>query len=206
MTAGLAGIVLAGGQSRRFGSDKASALLAGRSLLDWVTSATGRVCDSVVVVRARGQVLPLIREGTMVVDDFADAEGPLAGLIAGLRACRTEWAFATSCDAPLLRPGVIELLARRAAGHGGAIAEVDGFRQPLVAVYRVSDTLQALEASFAEGNRALTRAIAALGLAIVSEGELRAVDPGLVSFLNANRPGTLAGMGRILADLGESDS
>ena len=46
----LLGAVLAGGRSSRFGSDKAEALLHGRSLLDHAIEALSAQCDSVIVV------------------------------------------------------------------------------------------------------------------------------------------------------------
>lgn len=63
------GVVLAGGQSRRFGSDKALARLGGRTLLDRAVAVLSRQCDAVVVAGR---------------DDVADrpraAMGPLGGL------------------------------------------------------------------------------------------------------------------------------
>ena len=198
MTVGLAGIVLAGGKSRRFGSDKAAAVLGGRSLLEWVVTSASQVCDPIIIVRARGQALPNFAREAEEVEDFVEAAGPVAGLIAGLRVCSSELAFATSCDAPLLRPAVIEFLASRAAGHAGAIAEVGGFRQPLVAVYRVEDARSALEASFAGGNGTLTAAVAMLDLAVVTADDLVKLDPALESFRNANQPDVLEEMAHIL--------
>ncbi|HXU23683.1 MAG TPA: NTP transferase domain-containing protein, partial [Tepidiformaceae bacterium] len=56
--AAITGVILAGGKSTRFGSDKAAALLLGRPMLQWSVSALGAVCDELVVVVAKDQVLP----------------------------------------------------------------------------------------------------------------------------------------------------
>ncbi|WP_120217214.1 molybdenum cofactor guanylyltransferase [Sphingopyxis sp. EG6] len=67
------GAVLAGGRSRRFGSDKALAMLGGRTLLDHATAALGPHCDAVVVV-GRGEIA-----------DWPRADmGPLGGIAGAL--------------------------------------------------------------------------------------------------------------------------
>ena len=67
------GAVLAGGQSRRFGSDKAVAMLDGQTLLDHALAALRPHCDAVVVV-GRGKIA-----------DWPRADmGPLGGIAAAL--------------------------------------------------------------------------------------------------------------------------
>ena len=67
------GAVLAGGRSSRFGSDKALAMLDGRTLLDHATAALGAHCDAVVVV-GRGEIA-----------DWPRADmGPLGGIAGAL--------------------------------------------------------------------------------------------------------------------------
>ena len=58
MTETIAGLILAGGKSTRFGTDKAAAPLAGRPMLQWVVDALAGVCEEIVIVAALGQELP----------------------------------------------------------------------------------------------------------------------------------------------------
>lgn len=72
------GAILAGGQSTRFGSDKALAMLDGRSLIDHVASSLAKQCDALIVA---GRTL----EGYDCIDDRPAPEmGPLAGLAGAL--------------------------------------------------------------------------------------------------------------------------
>lgn len=67
------GAVLAGGRSSRFGSDKALAILDGRTLLDHASAALGPHCDALVVV-GRGEI-----------GDWPRADmGPLGGIAGAL--------------------------------------------------------------------------------------------------------------------------
>ncbi|NVD45907.1 molybdenum cofactor guanylyltransferase [Qipengyuania atrilutea] len=80
MTESVLGVVLAGGRSTRFGSDKAAALYDGISLLDHAIAALTGFCDEVVVA---GRDTAPVR----TVQDWPKADfGPLGGLAGGLRA------------------------------------------------------------------------------------------------------------------------
>jgi molybdopterin-guanine dinucleotide biosynthesis protein A len=73
------GAVLAGGQSRRFGSDKALAMLGGVPLIERAVAALAPWCDEVVIVGGE-------REGITALRDWpAPGLGPLGGIAAALR-------------------------------------------------------------------------------------------------------------------------
>ncbi len=105
--------MLAGGRSSRMGTDKA--------WLDWngvplvvhvVDSVKAKAGGRVVVVAAPGQDLP---PGLDVVRDPEPHRGPLAGLMAGLKALGEKRAFVCGCDQPDAHAVVPELMAARAA-------------------------------------------------------------------------------------------
>lgn len=73
------GVVLAGGQSLRFSSDKANASLGGATLLERAVAQLAAMCDDVVVA---GRNLP----GVSALEDWPRPNmGPLGGIAAGLR-------------------------------------------------------------------------------------------------------------------------
>lgn len=73
------GAIIAGGQSRRFGSDKALAEIGGKPLLDHVAEALRRQTDALIVC---GREWP---GATSIPDRPAPDQGPLGGLCAALR-------------------------------------------------------------------------------------------------------------------------
>ena len=85
----IAGLILAGGASRRFGSDKALAHLPGdqRTLLDRAIALLSTVAGTVSVVA------PADRPYPNLVADVYPGEGPLGGVISGLRACDAQLAI-----------------------------------------------------------------------------------------------------------------
>jgi len=190
----VAGVIVAGGLSRRFGSDKASANLRGRPLLQWVRDALAPVVDELVVVTAAGQALPPMHPAipVTVVEDREPERGPLAGLAAGFAATAAPVCFAASCDAPLLRTAVVERILEALGGHEAVIPEVGGYPQPLAGAYRREPALTAAEAALASGANKVIDAFAALDALAFAEDDLARVDPDLRSFRNANTPEALA--------------
>ena len=97
-----AGLIVAGGASRRFGRDKARHPVDGAPMIARVHEALATVAHPVVVSVGTGDasyadVLP--DDVTHVRDRHADA-GPLAGLDAGFRALSSAWVLVAACDMP----------------------------------------------------------------------------------------------------------
>ncbi|MBA4045553.1 MAG: molybdenum cofactor guanylyltransferase [Erythrobacter sp.] len=147
----LLGAILAGGQARRFGSDKAQALYEGARLIDRVAAALGAQCDAVVVC---GREEP----GFTCIPDWPEAGlGPLGGLAAAMRHAEAG-GFTHLLSAGVDVPDLPHDLAHALAGEGAAIIE----SQPVVGLWPVS-ALPAL-AAFLEGDgRSLYRCADALG-------------------------------------------
>ncbi len=108
------GAVLAGGESRRFGSDKAEALLDGRRLLDHAADSLAPFCENVVVVGRAGGI----------PDSPLPGLGPLGGLCGALAHARAndfDAVLTTACDVPYLPA---ELIAALAAAPPAAAADL----------------------------------------------------------------------------------
>lgn len=103
------GVVLAGGASRRMGTDKAAVDVGGRSMLDWVESALAAVCDRVVISGRPGGVA-----------DSPGMHGPLAGLAACL--AWDEPLLVVAVDQPWVR---VETL-RAIKDMTGTVVPIDG--------------------------------------------------------------------------------
>lgn len=102
------GAILAGGQSRRFGSDKAKAILDGRTLLDHVADALYPHCDVLVLC---GRSHP---EMVCLEDRPRAGLGPLGGLCAALthgRAAGYARVLSAPCDVPDLPPSLYDRLS-----------------------------------------------------------------------------------------------
>ncbi|WP_135364000.1 molybdenum cofactor guanylyltransferase [Halosimplex halophilum] len=152
------GVVLAGGRSTRFGdADKALATYEGRPLVaraaDAVAAATeGPPLLSVATDEQADRLRDALGDRPVEpVRDDPSLSGPLAGLAAAAAATDAPWLFACACDMPLVSPGSIDALRARlaeAAASGdradAVVPVVDGYDQPLHALYRRSTLAGAL--------------------------------------------------------------
>lgn len=147
-------------------------------------------CDPIVVVAAVEQVLPDLPEGVSIVrDDVAD-QGPLPALTRGLAALPeiSEFAYATATDVPFLQPAWIRLLVDRIADSDVALPEAEGRFHPLAALYRPATVLPIADRFTRERRLKLLSLKEAIRTRIVSEAELRTVDPDLRTLRNLNAP------------------
>jgi len=197
----LSGVVLCGGESRRMGQPKAWLSFGPERLLQRVVRLVAEVAEPIVVVAAPGQDCPPLPSTVRVVRDPVSGRGPLQGLAAGLAALPqgTETAFVTATDAPFVQPAVIALLRELVEEDDLALPFVAGFHHPLAAVYRPSAILPAVESLLARNQLRLLGLVEAVRTRLVTEEEIRRVDPGLRSLRNLN---TLADYHQALADAG----
>lgn len=191
----LTGIVLAGGSSRRLGTDKALLDLGGVPMIVRVLDALAVCCSDLVIVAKEPSAYAAF--GVRVVHDGSDEQAPLVGVCAGLRAAATPWTFVAACDLPFVSPAAVRLLADAARGWDAAVPRVGGRWHPLHAAY-AAGAVGALEVQLAAGVRSMVAAMDALHVRPVGAAALGAVDPSLRTIRNVN---TRSEYRRVVAEL-----
>jgi len=183
-----AGVILCGGKSVRMGSAKATLPFGDETMLQRVVRLLGEVASPIVVVAARSQILPPLRQDVVVAHDARDERGPLEGLATGLRALpgNVDAADATSCDGPLLVPEFVEQMFASIGKHEIAVPK-DEKHHPLSAVYR-PQVIDRIDQMLAEDCLQLRGLLARCDTLEVPSVTLRAADPELRSLMNCNRP------------------
>ena len=179
-----AAIILCGGRSSRMGRDKAALPFGPDTLLTRVVRVAQEVAADVVVVGDTSQSMPA---GVRVVGDPVPRLGPLAALATGLASVGAERALLLACDMPLLVPAVLRRLAELAGDADASVPLVGGMPMTTCAVYatRVIPRAQAL---LEKGTRSLRALLDEVSVRWVSEGQLRGLDPDLVSFWDCDTP------------------
>lgn len=179
-----AAAILAGGESRRFGADKAMADLAGAPMIARVAEILRG--DALAVV---GHPHAAALLGAADLRDPEDAvRGPLAGVLAALEwagALGADWLMTVPCDTPLLPPATHQRLiaAAEAAGASAAHAQTGDGVHALCAVWCPALAVP-LRGAFARGEHPPVRALA--GDAVLVRFEEGA------AFLNVNTPEEMA--------------
>ena len=182
-------IILAGGDSRRMGRDKAELLLDGQTLLQRVIAAMQQLFPEIVVsVRQPRPEIDLPQVCDEHAGEGMQGGGPLAGLAAGLGRISTPWAFLVACDMPFIEPAMIAMLAGYRSGYQAVVPVVQGHRQTLAAFY-AADCLGAMRAHLARGSKNSLRALLEqLRVRYVDESALLPADPTLRSFRDIDTP------------------
>lgn len=202
------GVLVAGGAGSRLGLGvpKALARLGGVTLLERATAILAPVCDEIVVTAPAGLPLalpalpPAARGGRPPrrIDDAAGAEGPLAGIVAGLAAGGFERAIVLGVDLPFAEPAALASLAARLGVHDAVVPVPGGFAQPLAAAY-APPARAILAASLAAGERSPSRALAALDVLRLTDEALAGLAGGIEGFFNLNTRADLEEAERRLA-------
>jgi molybdopterin-guanine dinucleotide biosynthesis protein A len=136
----LQGFILAGGQSRRMGTDKSQLKLENQTFTERIYTTLVGITGSVKVVRAEHDVYP--------------NWGALGGLHAALAACTSEWAVIVACDLPFVSAELFKHLASLRTDHDAIVPlQSDGRAQPLAALYRVAACLPQTNELIQTGHR-----------------------------------------------------
>lgn len=196
------GIILAGGAGSRLGMDKAQIVLGGQTLLERVIAALEQVAGEILVVASAdtSRPQPGSRVPLRLVTDPQEAglrRGPIAGLVAGLRACRTPYAWVLGCDSPFLKPSLLAYLMEIAPGHDAVVPRSGGHLHVLHAVYS-RDCLPAAERVLAARHPSLQALLPLVRCRYVEGAELAQRDPDGHSLLNINTRDDLAEAQRLL--------
>jgi molybdopterin-guanine dinucleotide biosynthesis protein A len=185
----IAGYVMAGGASRRFGSDKALAIINGETMLARNIALVSEVTESAKVVSAAGRYAEFKFE---VVEDRWPDEGPLGGIVTALRhttatASNVEWNLVISCDMPFLTSEWLAYLCERSL-HSEARVVVPRSEyglEPLCAGWRTT-ALETLQGCFYGGTRKVTDAMKLLPMEVLDVQDWKRFDSAGRLFWNMN--------------------
>ncbi|HEU5140522.1 MAG TPA: molybdenum cofactor guanylyltransferase [Bacillales bacterium] len=151
----ISGIVLAGGESKRFGAPKAFAIHNEKYFYEHICEVLRPYVDNIIIV-TRPELLRRFRNHRIIMDDSQfKGMGPLAGLYSGMRSLSSEWYCVLACDMPMMDQQSVRSLvkaASKANGYEAVVPNIDGRVQPLAAMYR-ENTVEILESLLVQGKR-----------------------------------------------------
>ncbi|MBM3312407.1 MAG: molybdenum cofactor guanylyltransferase [Candidatus Aminicenantes bacterium] len=172
-------VVLAGGRSRRMGQDKALLPVPGGVLLGRTIASLAGFFDEVVVSVStpprtsglEGPVLSSARGARVVIAvDAVRRQGPLRGILTGLRAARNEASFVLAGDMPDVSLAAARSVIRKSDFVDCAVAVgTSGLVEPLFGVYKRT-CIPAIEDLLAAGRRSVLDLFAVIRTAEVALG------------------------------------
>lgn len=182
----IAGLILAGGQSRRMGgTDKSFVPLNGKPLIQLVIDRAGAQVD-VLAINTNSKNSRYSDFGLpLVADVIAGFQGPLAGLQAGLTWLQTqdaEWLATFACDTPYVPMTCVETLRAAVDGNDkrAAYAVYREKRHPIIGLWH-QDLLDAVDTWLTNEGRMMMAFVDEIGAVGVDFTEM-STDP----FVNIN--------------------
>ena len=182
------GVILAGGQSRRMGHDKALMTFRGERLLDRALSKLSRQVDVLLLNRSD---CPdnIAQDITLVADQFTGFQGPLAGVHAALsfmadQGLKDAALFTAPVDSPFIPMDLVSRLNQ--ASEPVAFAASQGQRHPVFARWP-AQALAVIDTALAAGNRKIDRVAGTIGFEDVAWEQMTDKNGHLVDpFANVN--------------------
>lgn len=182
-------IVLAGGQGRRIGAEKALIDVCGEPLVSRAIRTLSPFFSSLIVVTSA--TLKLLLEDVRIVEDLMPDAGPLGGIYSGLSASRSEENFVVACDMPFLSGELAEKIVSLRQGADVAVPRSADGLEPLCAAYSRS-CLPELERALGNGMRRITAFFDTVSVRIIESAELESVPNLDLAFFNINTGDDLA--------------
>ena len=187
MAVACTGVILAGGQAKRFeGHNKAFIRIGGRRILDRLLDVYDRFFDPIVLVT--NDPAAYMDVDALIVSDHYPVRSSLNGLHAGLFAAAHEYAFFAACDTPFIKDTMIRRILDRIERKADLIipATSAGY-EPMCAVYKKT-CLPAMKWQLEHDRLKIQGLFRKVRVKTIPEDDLRTVDPELISFFNINTP------------------
>ncbi|WP_319550192.1 formate dehydrogenase accessory sulfurtransferase FdhD [Desulfogranum marinum] len=182
---GVTGVILAGGESRRMGSNKSLLPLAGARFIDQVYRRMAGLFDEVIIVTNTPDLYKEIP--CRKVPDIYYAQGALAGLHSGLAHAKCEKIFVVACDMPFISAAVVKEICAHADQGDLVIPFSSNGHEPLHALYSKS-CLPAMEEVLDAGLKRIITFFEKVKQVELPASKIRQYDPEEKSFKNINTP------------------
>ncbi len=128
----LSGVVLAGGKSTRFGSNKAFAKIDGKQSIAYSIELLKNFTDDIVI---SGDELIYGELGYKCVEDKFKNVGPLGGIYSALSEMDSDYCIILTCDMPFITISEIELLLLNRKKDNATFYNVNDKTYPFPGVY-----------------------------------------------------------------------
>ncbi len=183
-------VILAGGKSNRMEFDKCTVLFHGKPLMFWSYSVLSTLAEDVLFSistdRDEGPLREFLGDDVRFVRDKTAGLGPLFGMSLSFKEAKGECVAVAPCDAPFIRPELYLRLFSLAEGADAAVPEINGYWEPLHAVYERKAMLEAIDMAISEGGTRPKDTYKHLNIRKLTQEEVQTFDPDLLSFVNIN--------------------
>jgi molybdopterin-guanine dinucleotide biosynthesis protein A len=185
----ISAVLLAGGQSRRMGRDKATILFRRKPLWRIQLDLLRKLQPAEMFVSAQTDPAWRPPDATFVADK-RPSRGPLSGLTATLARIRSDYLLTLAIDMPLMSEGHLRFLCKQIQPGCGVLPMIGDLAEPLAAIYPIE-----AHESFAAALSGIDFSLQTLTNQLVQGGKLRAIqvpEKAQRYYRNINEPDDMA--------------
>ena len=179
------GLILLGGKSSRYGSNKALVEIEGVRLVDRVAGVMKSIFHRVLLLTNTPEEYAYLQ--LPMVEDLIKDLGPMGGIHTGLMTMSDEAGFIVACDMPFLSERLIRHMVDVRDDFDAVVPRMDWMLEPLHALYS-KKCLPAIQEAIGQHQHQIAKCFARMRVRYVDEEELRLWDQGLRSLFNINKP------------------
>lgn len=185
----MTGIILAGGEGKRLGKDKAAIMLNGELLVSKIVSTLKKVFKEVLIITSEEKLESyksiLSGQNIKIYPDIYQQKGALGGIHSGLKFSSSFHSFFAGCDMPFLNLSLIEYFKEISKAYDVVVAKLESRFEPLHAVYS-KNCLPYIEDLIKKDNLRIFDFYDKVKLRIIGEDEIERYDSKKLSFFNIN--------------------
>jgi len=187
----ISAVLLAGGESRRMGKDKATLLFYGKPLWQIQLERLRKLEPTEIFVSARTDPVWRPADVQFVADD-PPSRGPISGLATALAQTGSKHLLALAIDMPFMTEIYLRYLCEQIEPRIGVVPKIDSRAEPLTAIYP-----REVEIDFREALASDDFSLQTLVGRLVAAGKMRGIpvtEQERELFLNVNELSDLAAL------------
>lgn len=178
-------IILAGGQSRRMGSDKAFIKIEGLPLIKRQLNLLKGIFKKIIIVSNSPKKYRF--KNIKAVTDIIKNRGPLSGLHAGLKASGSFYNFVLACDMPFLNERLVRYMLKNKNDYDVFVPKVENKFHPLFGVYS-KNCIPVIENMLKKDDLRVLGIFPKVKSGFISKKKIQRFDKGMLSLANINTP------------------
>lgn len=188
--------ILAGGQSRRMGQEKAFLPVGGRPVIQRVLWSVADLSDDLLIVTNTPDMYRYL--GERMVSDVYPGKGALGGVYTAINAALHPHCLVVACDMPFLSTDLLSHLMTLSAGFDVVIPLIREFPETMHAIYGKA-CLEPIKMRLSANQLKIIDFFEDVRVQYVSREEVARYDPTFRSFLNMNTPDDWSKLQRLAA-------
>ncbi len=191
--------IIAGGQSRRMGRDKAFVELGGSTLIERVSQRSADLgqAETILITNKPADYAHL---GLPMFRDALPGKGSLGGIYTALLRAGSSAVLVLACDMPFVNADLLRfMIAQLDADVDIIVPRVAGYPQALHAIYRVT-CIEPIRAQLEANRLKIIRFYDQMRVRYLDEADYAEFDADGSSFANLNTPSELEQARQLLRD------